>query len=115
MWPGVWVVTVDDIRLTGNAAIRRHHEEAAEHAQLAADLVSVADEPWAKHIWHRDPRFAALLPKGDATVYDIATIGSLNDKRVLWGNLAVLRAALRVQAARALGDAVAPAKNSATL
>ena len=99
--------TVDDIRRTGNAAIRRHHEEAAEHAQLKADLATVAEEPWASHIWHRDPRFAALLPKGDATVYDIVTTGSLSDKRVLWGNLDALRRAIDDQAARALGDAVA--------
>ena len=80
-------MTVADIRRTGNAAIRQHHEEAAEYLQLKADLASVAGEPWAKHIWHLDPRFASsLLPRGDATVYDIATTGSLGDKRVLWGN-----------------------------
>jgi len=106
-WWNAGVVTVGDIRTTGNAAIRRHHEEAAEHAQLKADLASVADEPWARHIWYHDPRFAALMPKGDATVYDIATTGSLNDKRVLWGNLNALRAAVRVQASLSLPRAVA--------
>jgi hypothetical protein len=43
----------------------------------------------------------------DATVYDIATTGTLEDQRVLWGNLDALTEALRDQAARTLGDAVA--------
>jgi len=106
-WWNAGEKTVADIRLTGNAAIRRHHEEAAEHARLSADLATVAEEPWARHIWHRDPRFAAFVPKGDATVHDIVTTGSLSDKRVLWDNLDALRRAIDDQAARALGDAVA--------
>lgn len=106
-WWNAGVRTVEDIRNTGNEAIRRHHDEATEHAQLKADLASVAEEPWAKHIWHRDPRFAALLPKGDATVYDIATTGTLADQRVLWGNLNALRGAVAVQASLSLPRAVA--------
>ena len=65
-----------------------------ELPQLRAAMAAVAEEPWAKHIWHRDPRFADFLPKVDATGYAIATGGSLEDQRVLWGNLDALRAAL---------------------
>jgi len=106
-WWNAGVRSVDDIRVTGNAAIRRHHVDAAEHTQLKADLASVGEEPWARHIWYHDPRFAALLPRGDSTAHDIVTTGSLSEKRVLWGNLDALRRAIDDQAARALGDAVA--------
>ncbi len=43
-WWNPGAETVDDIRHTGNAAIRRHHEQL-EHAQLTADLATVAEEP----------------------------------------------------------------------
>jgi hypothetical protein len=42
-------------------------------SDLRAAMAAVADEPWARQIWSRDPRFARYLPKEDATVYDIAT------------------------------------------
>ena len=43
-WWYAGVGTVADIRTTGNAAIVNHHG------------ASQAGEPWARHIWDRDPR-----------------------------------------------------------
>ena len=71
------------------------------------ELTDVAAEPWATRIWYRDPRFADHLPKGDATVHDIATSGSLADRRFLFDRLADLREAIDTQAALSLKDAVA--------
>jgi len=99
--------TVADIRATGNAAIQRHHEQAAQLGQLRVDMAVVVALPWARHIWRRDPRFAVYLPKGDATVHDIAISGSMEDQWVLWGNLDDLRAAIDAQATLTLADAVA--------
>ncbi len=106
-WWNAGVGTVADIETTGNEAIRRHHDRAAELARLRADMASVAGEPWAKHIWRRDRRFAEYLPKGDATVYDIATTGSLDVQRLLWSNLAALGETVKAQAALSLPEAVA--------
>ena len=99
--------TVADIRITGNEAIRRHNEQVAQLPHLQTDMAVVAAEPWARHVWHRDPRFAEFLPKADATVYDIATSGSLDLQRFLWDHLDGLRAAIGTQGARTVGDAVA--------
>ncbi|MCJ7780254.1 MAG: hypothetical protein MUQ27_05465, partial [Acidimicrobiia bacterium] len=66
-----------------------------------------AGEPWARHVWRRDRRFAGYLPRGDATVYDIATTGSLDVQRSLWSNLEALRDAVDAQAALSLPEAVA--------
>jgi hypothetical protein len=106
-WTTAGVGTVADIKATGNEAIRRHHERGAELARLRADMASVAGEPWARHVWRRDRRFAGYLPKGDGTVYDIATTGSLDVQRLLWRNLAALRGTVDAQAALSLPDAVA--------
>jgi hypothetical protein len=106
-WTNAGPITVADIGANGNEAIRRHHEQAAELPHLQADMAAVAGEPWAKHIWRRDLRFAEYLPDVADTAYDIATTGSLDDQRFLWGNLEALRAAINAQAARTLGDAVA--------
>jgi hypothetical protein len=106
-WTNAGPKTVADIRDTGNEAIRRHHQQVAELPQLQADMAAVAGEPWAKHIWRRDPRFAEFIPKIDATAYNIATGGTLDDQRFLWSHLDGLRVAIEAQAARTVGDAVA--------
>ena len=106
-WWNIGVGTVADIRDTGNAAIRLHHEQAAQLPQLQRDMAVLAAESWSRHIWRRDPRFAEFLPKGDATVYDLATGGSLEDQRLLWSHLEALRGAVEAQAALSLPDAVA--------
>ncbi len=105
-WWNAGPKTVADIRDTGNAAIRLHHEHASQLGQLRADMAAVANEPWSRHIWHRDPRFAEFLPKVDATVCEIATGGSVEDQRFLWGNLEALRLAVDAQAALSLSEAV---------
>jgi hypothetical protein len=106
-WTNAGPRTVADIRATGNEAIRRHHERVALLPELRTAMAAVAEEPWARHIWWRDPRFARYLPKVDATVYDIATGGTTEAQEALSGNLNGLRAAVKAQAARTLGDAVA--------
>jgi hypothetical protein len=105
-WWNAGPVTVEDIRVTGNEAIRRHHESVDERHRVNIDLAAVALEPWAPHIWHRDPRFAQFIPKGDATVYDIATSGTALDRRALWDRIDALRAAVEVQGALSLPEAV---------
>lgn len=106
-WWNAGPKTVEDIRATGKAAICLHNQQAAQLGQLRVDIAVVAGRPWARHIWHRDPRFAEFLPKVDATVHDIATTGSLADQRFLWGYLEALRGAVQAQAALSLPDAVA--------
>jgi hypothetical protein len=106
-WWNAGPVTVDDLRTTGNDAIRRHHAETGLLRELAADLSDMASEPWAPHVWHRDPRFAPFSPKGHHTVYDIATSGSTADRRFLWENRNGLRDAVDAQAKLPLLAAVA--------
>jgi hypothetical protein len=106
-WWNAGPTTVDDLRVTGNDAIRRHHSEAGLLEQLAADLSVMASEPWAQHIWHRDARFAQFLPKGDHTVYDTAAFGSTVDRRFLWEHRTGLREAVDAQAKLSLLDAIA--------
>ena len=72
-WTNAGTKTVADIKATGNEAIRRYHAEPALLRQIEADLGLLAEEPWARHIWYRDPRFREFLPKADGTVCDIAT------------------------------------------
>ena len=91
----------------GGSAIRHYHGRAALLERIEADLVIVEKGPWARHIWFKDPRFKEYLPKGDGTVYDIATTGSLGVQQLLWRNLAALRGTVEVQAALSLPDAVA--------
>ena len=91
----------------GGNAIRHYHGRAALLERIEADLVIVEKGPWARHIWFKDPRFKEYLPKGDGTVYDIATTGSLGVQQLLWRNLAALRGTVEVQAALSLPDAVA--------
>lgn len=90
-WWNTGPITVDDLRSTGNEAIRRHHNEADLLQSLKADLETIPAEPWARHIWRQDPRFAEFLPKCDATVYDVAMSGSALDRRYLWEHLDSLR------------------------
>ncbi len=40
---------------------------------MAADLDTVVSEPWARHIWWRDPRFAEYVPNADRTLYGSRT------------------------------------------
>ena len=106
-WTNAGSVTIANVRITGNAAIRRHHTDTDSRTRIAADLDTVVSEPWAKQIWHRDPRFAEFIPKGDLTVHDIATGGTADDRRFLWNRLDDLYAAVGSQALLGLSDAVA--------
>jgi hypothetical protein len=44
-WWNAGPTTVDDLRVTGSDAIRRHHTETGLLEQLAADLSAMASEP----------------------------------------------------------------------
>jgi hypothetical protein len=105
-WWNAGAVTVRDIRRTGNEAIRIHHETVELRLRIDTDLSAIAIEPWAEHIWYRDPRFSAFLPKGDSTVHDIATSGTAVNRRFLWNRLVGFRAAVEDQARLSLADAV---------
>jgi len=54
---------VADIRTTGNAAIVDYHGEVLLLGRSVTDVASLVDEPWARYIWDRDPRFKAHLPR----------------------------------------------------
>ena len=84
-WWNAGVATVNVIRFTGNRAIRRHHDETDQRSQMNVALGEAADEPWAPHIWYRDPRFTAYIPKGNETVLDIAVSGHPDLRRSLCG------------------------------
>jgi hypothetical protein len=75
-WWNAGPATVGDIRSAGSEAIRLHYETAELRLRIDADLAEVALEPWAEHIWYRDPRFAEFLPKANSTVRDSATSAS---------------------------------------
>ncbi|MDK1018416.1 MAG: hypothetical protein QGD89_03315 [Actinomycetota bacterium] len=106
-WWNVGPVTVEDIRITGNEAIRRHHDTVDLRHRIDTDLAAVVFEPWASHIWHWDPRFGEFVPKGDSTVREIATFGTALDRRALWDRLDDLRGAVEAQAGLSLPEAVA--------
>jgi hypothetical protein len=74
--------------------------------RIDTDLTAVAQEPWTKHIWYRDPRFAEFLPRGNSTVHDIATSGTAANRRILWDRMGDLRAAVDDQGGLSLADAV---------
>jgi hypothetical protein len=105
-WWNAGPSTVHDIRSTGNGAIRLHRETTELRLRIDADLAEIAMEPWAEHIWYRDPRFAEFVPKGNSTVHDIATSGTAVDRRFLWSHLDDLRAAVAQQRDLPLGDSV---------
>jgi hypothetical protein len=100
-------VTVNDLRTTGNDAICQYRRETELRVQLAADFDTVSLEPWAKHIWHHDPRFTEYLPKCESTVHDIAVRSTVTNRRYLWDRLESLYTAVESQAALGLSDAVA--------
>ena len=106
-WWNAGPVTIEDIRTTGNHAIRRHHDTVDVRHRIDTDLAAVALEPWASHIWHWDPRFGEFVPKGDSTVREIATFGTALDRRALWDRLDDLRGAVEAQAGLSLPEAVA--------
>jgi len=54
-------------------------------------LRRLADRKWAHQVWRRDPRFTDLLPKVDATVAEIATDGTVDDRKALLRNLPLLQ------------------------
>jgi hypothetical protein len=62
-WWNAGPVTVEDIRATGNDAIIRHHAETDLLSQLATDLSEMASEPWARHVWWRDPPLLPIRPE----------------------------------------------------
>jgi hypothetical protein len=105
-WWNAGSATVQDLRAIGNDAIRRHRTESGLLEALAADLSLMASEAWAPHIWYLDPRFAGLIPKGDLTVYEIATSGSAVDRRFLWDQGDELRDGVDAQARLSLLDAI---------
>jgi hypothetical protein len=106
-WWNAGPATVEDLRVAGNDAIRRHHTETGLLAILATDLSNMASESWAPHVWYHDPRFTRFVPKGDLTVYEIATSGSAVDQRFLWQQGVELRDAVDAQARLPLLAAVA--------
>jgi hypothetical protein len=106
-WWNAGPATVEDLRASGDDASRRHHTETGLLEALEADLSNMASEPWAPHIWHHDPRFSRFVPKGDVTVYEIATSGSAVDRRFLWEQRDELRDAVDTQARLSLLDAIA--------
>ena len=106
-WWNAGAATVADLRFTGNRAIRCHIEETDQRSEMNIALSAVAAEPWASHIWHRDPRFSRYLPKGEDTVQQIAASGHPDQRRGLWGHVEGLRAAVAAQAALSLPEAVA--------
>jgi hypothetical protein len=86
----------------GNAAIARHEnlppEQRRGHSVIVRwdandrqKLRQLADRKWAHQVWRRDPRFADLLPNVDATVADIATSGTIDDRKALLRNLPLLQ------------------------
>jgi hypothetical protein len=74
--------------------------------QALIDQERCCGVPWAPHIWYHDPRFTRFIPKGDHTVYEIATSGSAVDRRFLWEQGTELRNAVDAQATLSLLDAV---------
>jgi hypothetical protein len=105
-WWNAGPATVEDLRIVGNDAIKHHHTETGLLKKLAVDLSDMASEPWAPHIWYHDPRFAQFIPKGDHTVYQLATLGSAVDRRLLWEHATELRSAIEAQARLSLLDAI---------
>jgi hypothetical protein len=95
-------VVLADLVEKGNAAIEWHEnlppDQRRRHSLIihwdAADrqkLRRLADRVWTHQVWRRDPRFADLLPEVDATVAEIATSGSLDDRKALLRNLLLLQ------------------------
>jgi hypothetical protein len=106
-WTNTGPVTIANIRTIAHAAIRRHHAETDLRARIELEFECVAAEPWATRIWYQDPRFREHLPRGDQTVYDIATAGTAADRQFLFDRLDDFRSAIDTQAAASLDDAVA--------
>jgi len=106
-WWNAGPVTVHDLRTMGPAAIRRHHIETEERCRRDDLLVQVAREPWARRLWHLDPRFCDFLPRQSGTVHDIATTGSAAHRKMLHDRLDELRAAVTAQRSLKLLGAVA--------
>ena len=82
---GIGPVTVNDFITTSSKAIRWHESEARELAEIGER------EAWTRQVWHRDRRFADLLPPVDATAFDILVDGRHDDQRRLCRTLPDLR------------------------
>lgn len=106
-WWNTGPITVEDLRITGDDAIRRHHDEVGLRRALNADLDAIASQSWAPHVWFHDPRFTEFVPKGNETAYDIATWGTALDRRYLRDRRDALRASTDAQGALSLVEAVA--------
>ena len=78
-------VTIADLVNSGEEAVRWHRDQSR---QLAAAAES---EAWTRQVWRGDRRFADLLPRTDATVYDIAAAGHHDDQRHLYRTLPAVR------------------------
>jgi hypothetical protein len=71
---------------------RRGHSVVVQwNAAEQRKLRRLADRKWAHQVWRRDPRFGDLLPNVDATVAEIATGGSVDDRKVLLRSLPLLQ------------------------
>jgi hypothetical protein len=91
-----------DLVEKGNAAIAWHENLPPEErrrysviirwdAEDRQKLRRLTDRKWAHQVWRRDPRFTDLLPKVDATVAEIATDGTVDDRKALLRNLPLLK------------------------
>ena len=86
----------------GNAAITRHENLPPDQRRGYSVIIRwdtndrhrlrrLAGRKWAHQVWRRDPRFADLLPKVDATVADIAANGTVDERKQLLRNLPLLQ------------------------
>jgi hypothetical protein len=91
-----------DLVEKGNAAIAWHQNLPPEErrgysviirwdAEDRQKLRRLTDRKWAHQVWRRDPRFTDLLPNVDATVAEIATDGSVDERKALLRNLPLLQ------------------------
>jgi hypothetical protein len=106
-WWNTGPITVEDLRVTVNDANRQDHDEVGLRRAFNADLGAMASQCWAPHVWFHDPRFTEFLPKGNTTVYVIATSGTPLDRRRLWDRHDALRVSAVAQGALSLLEAVA--------
>jgi hypothetical protein len=95
-------IVLADLIEKGNAATAWHKNLRSEQRRGHSVVVRwdddarrklrrIADRKWAHQVWRRDPRFVALLPSVDATVGEIATKGTIDDRKALLRNLPLLQ------------------------
>lgn len=109
-WWNAGPATVADLRFAGNRAIRHHLDETDQRSEMNIALAGIAAEPWAAHVWHRDPRFSCYLPKGEDTVQQIAVSGHPDQRRGLSG--ATLTVCARLWPLRPLSASLKPSQDT---